>query len=294
MSKRLEIQQRWHLLGEISGIMGAMKNLSLIETRKLTRYLANQQRIVTSIEAAAIDFLQHHPQMAWEQPQPAVPLLLLIGSERGFCGDFNELLVGALNRHLERHDIPSPRLLVIGRRLAAKFEGDPRVTGFLDGPSVAEEVQQVLGRVIGSIGAVADGGGAFSNLTVFSHREAGDEVAVHTVLPIRIPTSAATPRYGHPPLLNLEPARFFPHLLDHYLFAVLHELFYNSLMVENRRRLQHMERAIQRMEQKIGELRLKHNALRQEEITEEIEIIMLSAEALQFDLASRSPGSGMK
>jgi F-type H+-transporting ATPase subunit gamma len=286
MSKRLEIQQRWHLLGEISGIMGAMKNLSLIETRKLGRYLANQQRIVTSIEAAAIDFLQHHPQMAWEQPQPAVPLLLLIGSERGFCGDFNELLVGTLNRHLERHNMPSPRLLVIGRRLAAKFEGDPRVAAFFDGPSVTEEVQQVLERIIGSIGAFADGGGAFSNLTVFSHREAGDEVAVHTVLPIRAPATP-TPRYGHPPWLNQEPDRFFPHLLDHYLLAVLNELFYNSLMVENHRRLQHMERAIQRMEQKIGELRLKHNALRQEEITEEIEIIMLSAEALQLDLASR-------
>jgi F-type H+-transporting ATPase subunit gamma len=45
-----------------------------------------------------------------------------------------------------------------------------------------------------------------------------------------------------------------------------------------------MDQAIQRLEKDIGELNLKRNRLRQEEITEEIEVIMLSAEVLRKGL----------
>ena len=53
------------------------------------------------------------------------------------------------------------------------------------------------------------------------------------------------------------------------------------LMAENRRRMQHLEGAIRRLEERTSELALKRNALRQEEITEEIEVILLSARAVQ-------------
>jgi F-type H+-transporting ATPase subunit gamma len=51
-------------------------------------------------------------------------------------------------------------------------------------------------------------------------------------------------------------------------------------MAENRRRLEHMENALHRMEGKIEDLRRRRNVLRQEEIVEEIEVILLSAESL--------------
>lgn len=51
-------------------------------------------------------------------------------------------------------------------------------------------------------------------------------------------------------------------------------------MAENRRRLAHMDRALDRLEEDTARLRLAYNARRQEEITEEIEIILLSADML--------------
>jgi F-type H+-transporting ATPase subunit gamma len=44
--------------------------------------------------------------------------------------------------------------------------------------------------------------------------------------------------------------------------------------------LSHLEGAIQRLDRETGELELKRNLLRQEEITEEIELLMLSAKRL--------------
>lgn len=88
-------------------------------------------------------------------------------------------------------------------------------------------------------------------------------------------------RMSYPPLLNLDPLVFATDLIDQHLFSLLHEVFYSSLMAENLRRFRHMDQAVQRLEKDMVELVLKRNSLRQEEITEEIEVIMLSAEALR-------------
>jgi F-type H+-transporting ATPase subunit gamma len=58
----------------------------------------------------------------------------------------------------------------------------------------------------------------------------------------------------------------------------LHEIFYASLMAENQRRMQHLEGAIHRLHEKTDGFARRCRALRQEEITEEIEVILLSVE----------------
>jgi len=78
-------------------------------------------------------------------------------------------------------------------------------------------------------------------------------------------------------LLYLPPRVFLAELIDLYLFALLHKIFYSALVVENRARLSHLEGALQRLDRETAQLELKRNILRQEEITEEIELLMLSA-----------------
>ncbi|MEQ1531113.1 MAG: F0F1 ATP synthase subunit gamma, partial [Methylococcales bacterium] len=77
-------------------------------------------------------------------------------------------------------------------------------------------------------------------------------------------------------ILNLPPVDFFSDLVQHYLFAVLHEIFYISLMAENQRRLQHLEGAVKHLDDETSRLRRKAQIYRQEEITEEIEVILLN------------------
>ncbi len=95
MSGLAELSQRFARLKEISGIMTAMKSLSLVETRKLARFIGHQRRMLANIEAAAADFLHFFPAAGAGETQPAI--LLLIGSERGFCGNFNERVLAALD-----------------------------------------------------------------------------------------------------------------------------------------------------------------------------------------------------
>ena len=52
-------------------------------------------------------------------------------------------------------------------------------------------------------------------------------------------------------------------------------------MVENHSRLQHMEGAVRHLDDQVEKLRRKSNIFRQEEITEEIEVILLTAENIR-------------
>jgi F-type H+-transporting ATPase subunit gamma len=278
MSKRRDLETRIRSLNEISEIMNAMKNLSLMEVHRLNRFLDTQRRVVAGIEAAAADFLLFHPELcAGEEEFRNVHLLL--GSERGFCGDFNESLVRALD-----NPIGSARevtRVVIGSKLGVKLTDDARVAAFLDGPSVVEEVDSVLMKLMETITALGapSNAGAPLRLTVFHHDPAGESVKISDLRPFqkREPKNI---RFAHAPLLYLEPQVFATGLAEQYLFAALHELLYSSLMAENQRRIQHMDAAVRRLERTAAELWQKRNILRQEEITEEIEVIMLSVQAL--------------
>lgn len=281
MSRRRELDDRLHALRDINGILRAMKNLALMEQQKLTKFLVTQRRVVDSIEAAAEDFFTFYPEAA-RRLGKSTPVWLIIGSERGFCGDYNERLREGVERHIREHSPYQPRLVLIGRKLAAKFAQDRRIAVSLAGPTVAEEVPAVLLGLMAQLRELqaSQKPGFRLEFTIVHQNPAseGDEIRVHEPIK-RAPRRPV--RGSFPPLLNLDPFAFAKDLIDHHLFSLLHEVFYSSLMAENLRRFQHMDQAIQRLEKDMAELALKRNNLRQEEITEEIEVIMLSAAALR-------------
>jgi F-type H+-transporting ATPase subunit gamma len=86
----------------------------------------------------------------------------------------------------------------------------------------------------------------------------------------------ATGKASLPPRSYLPLESLLEKLTEHYLYAVLHEVFHGSLMAENERRMMHMENALRRLDEQAEDLRRRRNRLRQEEITEEIEVITLT------------------
>ncbi len=276
MGRRREVQQRLAALDEIDGIMIAMKNLALLETHRLAGFLDTQRRAVANIEAAAADFLDFYSQAEVPGEGLRQELLLVIGSERGLCGDFNESLLAPLAAATRRH---ASLVVAVGRRLEARLHDDAGHRIFVEGPSVGEEVQAALVRLVRVLGDMQQQRpGQVRRISALYHDDQSGEPRLRQLLPLVQPPGR--PVHADAPLLNLEAGRFLSLLTDQYLFAVLHEVFYASLMAENRMRLEHMDSAIRRIEKDEDQLRLRYNALRQEEIIEEIEIIMLSAEAL--------------
>jgi F-type H+-transporting ATPase subunit gamma len=276
MSKRHDIEAHIRTLGEISEIMGAMTNLAVMEIHKLTRLLSAQQQVVTSMETAAKDFFAFYPE-ALPLDQGGALLYLVIGSERGFCGDYNARLLAEFERHLRTVSDKEPGIVAVGRKLSGRMAGDPRLVASIDGPSVSEEIQGVLITFMQRIQELRRGQQDNRTLMItVVYRAAGAEGI--TIQPLR-PFDTLSPvetKGATAPFLTLPPRVFVAELVDLYLFALLHEIFYSALMAESRARLAHLESARQRLERDQTNLLRRRNVLRQEEITEEIEVLMLS------------------
>jgi len=278
MSRLHDLRSRIASLEDIDNIMVAMKNIAFMETRRLAQFLSAQQRAVANIETATGDFVTHYGE--------ALPLAattrdayLVIGSERGLCGDFNQRAINTLIEQLNGQTQAS--ILAVGQRLQAHLVDVPSTVTLLSGPSVAEDVAAVLTEVAQALAKMEKDfpPNTVLQLTTIYHSDETDGIRTRRILPLPA-TPATSLSTAYPPLLNLDPRQLLTQLTEHYLFAALHEAFFSSLMVENQFRLEHMNQAIQRLERKAGEIRLQYNAWRQEDITEEIEIIMLSVEAL--------------
>ncbi|MDX1353682.1 MAG: F0F1 ATP synthase subunit gamma, partial [Thiomicrorhabdus sp.] len=83
-------------------------------------------------------------------------------------------------------------------------------------------------------------------------------------------------RMAQQPILNLNPVDFYLELTEQFAAQSVQRILTSSLMAENQSRIQHLENATRHLDKKTEELLIKSNALRQEEIIEEIEIILLN------------------
>jgi F-type H+-transporting ATPase subunit gamma len=279
MTKRRDLEHHRNSLAEIGEILASMKTLAYMETRKLARFLTAQQQTVESIEDVAADFLGFFPGLPAAVLE-ATPVLLVIGSERGFCGDFNRSLIGRLSEARKQADDDRLRVVAVGHKLHGSLEGDRSVAAYLDGASVADEVPSVLQGVIDALNTLQ---ASSPSIALFGIYHDNEDVELTALLPPFQQQNAEQSAHAFPPILNVPAETFLRELVDHYLFAALNNLLYTSLMSENQRRVAHLDGAVRRLDQQTTELTRKVRALRQEEIVEEIEVILLSASGFDGD-----------
>ncbi|MCF7971439.1 MAG: hypothetical protein K9L22_09790 [Methylococcaceae bacterium] len=68
--------------------------------------------------------------------------MIVIGSERGFCGNFNESLIAQLTQAAANH------VIAVGSRLCARLQNSNIAFTELSGANSSEEISQVLSGAI--------------------------------------------------------------------------------------------------------------------------------------------------
>lgn len=252
-----------------------MKTLAYMESRKLERVLATQHAIVAQTNAMAQYLLSFHPELLHGQALPT-RIYLVVGSERGFCGDYNSTLLRYLDGLTTPATVSAPSLIIIGHKLATRLEGDARVLASIDGANVVEEIGAVLHQVV-AILLEQQTRNRVMSLSVLYHDVQSGTILEKGLLPPFQDLSPPTLHYPHAPILNLSLEQFFAEFLEQALFFLLNEVLSTALMAESQQRIQHLEGALQDIDKKLQHLNQLSNRMRQEEITEEIEVILLSS-----------------
>ncbi|AAU91233.1 F0F1 ATP synthase subunit gamma [Methylococcus capsulatus] len=272
MSRRHVLRRRMKTLGEIAGILDSMRMLAVIESRRLTRSVECQRQLEAALRGLGRELMSHHPALTPVEPPNTA--WLVVGSERGFCGDFNTRLRAAL----EQRRSPGEPVIVIGSRIGAELSQQTVCESQLPGPLTADETAERLPALIDAVNQLLENLGPL-RIIALHHADDAEAVLETRIVPPFGKASAA-PGNPFPPLLYQPPEAVFHHLVEHYLFALLHWLLDRSLLSEHQYRIRHLDGATRRIEDTLSALRSANNRLRQEEITEELQVILLGAEAL--------------
>jgi F-type H+-transporting ATPase subunit gamma len=257
MTKYNEAGIRLKLYQELDDIVTTMKNLATVELHRVTQAETFQEKTYRSCLKAAAFFKQQRRQSIRITGNDS--LLLLIGSERGFCGNFNEQIWRCFQ------DLPAAdRVLVVGDRLATQFESESKAIFF---PG-ATTVQQVLPLSQNLVDYLLNNN--FPERLILlchdSHEVRQIELLPEPEFP-EIKQLSSLHTYMHSTELARELGwQCLQQALVYYLLV--------SLKAESRFRLQQMEGAKDHLDQLIHTLRLRSNVLRQQEIVEEIEVML--------------------
>ena len=270
MSQSRTLQQHIEHLTEIRSILHSLKNMAFMEMHKLSKFQQAQSYVSQHIENVAADYLQYYPGLP--EVETSLPsVVIVVGSERGFCGSFNESLIEQLL--LDRPDI----VIAVGSRLCNRLQNSQIPFTALSGANSSEEISHVLASVTDAISELQHQHALF-NLSVLFHQDEHLDITLKSILPPFKDNNHHQSEYNNEPLLNLQPAQFLLELIDHYVFNALQDVFYTSLAAENNQRLQHLDNGVRHLDEATEKLRKKSQIYRQEEITEEIEVILLNTE----------------
>ncbi|MFZ1295533.1 MAG: F0F1 ATP synthase subunit gamma, partial [Pseudomonadales bacterium] len=211
VSRRHVIDRRLQMLADIRGIMDSIKTLAHMETQRLAPVLPVQQLCVQRVRQMAADFASEHALPALNG-RAENPLLIVIGAERGLCGDFNKQMQEALE-HLPA--TAAPRAIVcLGTRLGQKLEGRPGLLAQLSGATIADDVPAVIRQLLERCAALQSEQ-HLPSLALLYHGAGDEGIRLDPLLSPFLEADRVAPRA--PLLLNLEPQVFVHGLLQQYL-----------------------------------------------------------------------------
>lgn len=264
MSTQGALRERGALLEELRQIVQAMRNMAIAETNRL----ANAQPALAAARDAVMEALARIPAAAASPAAPAggAACWLVLGTERGFCGAFNERVAAAVRELAERN--PAIRVLAAGERLHSVLGALPCSVVPLGGCASLDEADRTLAAWLDALGRESAACGQIWML------HAGESGIVHRrVLPPAAPAPLA------PALRYLPDDALRRALLAQALRLELEQGIVESLAQENRARRAQMQHAQDHLDELTGQLRRRYAALRQETITSEQETLMSSLEA---------------
>jgi len=272
MEQLSRIEARLESLGELGDLVGALRSMAASRVREAQDALDGTRAFRAVVDRAIGEI---YPLAAWPQTPDAqagqgAGVLLLIASQNGYVGGFNERLADAAIAELR----PEERLIVVGRRgEIALSEREVTLDRAYTMTSRAAGVTQLARRISLRLAELS------SARILHAHHEGGAEyeVQLRRVLPLSRETVSAG---GAAPLHHLPARRLMEALASEFLFAEVANALMDSLASENAARLRTMDAASRNIDDRLERLRRDAHVARQEEMTADMLDVVTGAEAI--------------
>ncbi|MCL5123371.1 MAG: F0F1 ATP synthase subunit gamma [Deltaproteobacteria bacterium] len=277
--------------GELGSVVRTMKALAAVSIHQYQKAVEALTEYNHTIETGLQIALRGNSEWAVNaRPAPRNRLIaVVLGSDQGMCGQFNELIGEYARKSLEKRNGSEDHhvMLVVGSRIAGLLS---------DMGMNVREMFPVPNGVTGIIALVQDllieieearSLLDLDQVVVFYNKQVTNTKFTPTekqLLPVDLEWLNRLKKREWPcrsiPTYTMEWDRVFSALIWQYLFVSIYRAVAESMASENAGRLASMERAEKNIQERIEELNLKYNQCRQLSITEELLDIVAGYEAL--------------
>jgi F-type H+-transporting ATPase subunit gamma len=253
------------------------------------------REITRAVEAVVSRSSQVRHPLTSEHENPARAAVLILTSDRGFCGGYNAMVMreaqGLKSLLAQQHVEAAP--FVAGRKgiLWHRFRGldvTAQWSGFSEAPAHAD-ASEIAAALLGAFDSSADEGGVDEIYIVFTQFVSmlTQRPVVRRILPLEIEETSEEPAGGPLPAYEFEPSPelVLDALLPWYVESIIYHSLLDAAAAEIAARRKAMKSATDNAHDLIDQLTREANKARQAEITQEISEIVGGANALAETIA---------
>ncbi|MDP3414759.1 F0F1 ATP synthase subunit gamma [Falsiroseomonas sp.] len=276
--------------GDIQSIVRTMKALSSVSIRQYERAEEAMADYARTVDLGLMALLRQRREAGHHLPgtdsRTRRKGLIVIGSDRGLCGRYNDTIARFAKARLDGTDTV---LGVIGARVTARLEAEGhRAESVHSLPGAVDGISRLVQSVILEIDRWTRLHGVGSVSVVHNRREgrvaARPQVQRLLPLPERYLRHLSETRWpGRSlPCFRMEPERLMSWLVQQRLFVVIYRAMAEALASEHASRLAAMQAAERNIEERQDDLRQIYRVRRQETITRELLDVVSGYEAARL------------
>lgn len=277
MGNLSDIKRRLESVRQTRRITSAMKTVSVAKMRKASEayeksreYMRLLTRVVDAV--AASEITDERERLFFDPPHIGRRLLLVISTDRGLCGGFDNEISKLANVTINDDTVVMPIGRTAGERFKASKGADLR---FVESYSAEYSVAKKISDAILDIYGVTVDEVSVAYCDMLSH--ATYKPTVKTILPVkREPSEAQSAIY------DFEPSEYeiLQALLPLYLYASVYDAVLCNTVAEHCARRAAMSAATDSADRLANTLSIEYNRARQASVTEQIIEIIGSTSAL--------------
>ena len=278
MAQLIQMRQRIKAIETIKKITHAMRLISMSMHSRLRNrapllenYQREVERMFEKVQFAAPTW--HNPIMHPNTPPESNPLVILIASQKGLCGNFNSSLLREFEKQFSIEKLKNTALIAVGKHAVNFIDKLPLnnvIATFDDFSSV--RLNLIAGRIVEAISTAKT---PYSSVIVVANALKSFFVQhphVTTVLPLGKELGSTTTENmpKEPYSWEQNPSEILDDLAFQYLTAKVYHLLFQSILAEQAARFISMDNSTRNAKQLLEDTQLLYNKLRQAKITREL------------------------
>ncbi|MEL7500198.1 MAG: F0F1 ATP synthase subunit gamma [Planctomycetota bacterium] len=295
MNTMEELRRKIGSVEDMQSVVTTMKTLAAARIRQFESAARATQTYSQSIRWA-LQILMHQRrrqdgrQWITNHRPSGQTALVLLGSDQGFCGRFNESVATAAISHSSERDNPTkearPLVLAIGIRLSQRLLANgAKIDKTLQLPNSPAGITKAVQQMLVQLEHWQTHHDVDRIELVFNHRQSASQYTLRQVQLLPISADYLNQLSNEPwesrslPHCSLPWESAFASVLRQHIFLELFLALTESLASENASRIAAMQRAETNISEKLHLLQADYHSARQRAITEEIFDIISGVEA---------------